>query len=102
MFARMAVEPDKFFTIYPEVKIPDEQKKAFQQERSACIAGKELAQKLRCNVGDRITIKDDIFPVNVGFTLRAIFESDHGWMQRSLYFNREYLDASLPLDSRES
>src|SRR5207249_911469 len=28
MFARMAIEPDKFFIIYPEVKIRDEQKQA--------------------------------------------------------------------------
>ncbi|PYV23591.1 MAG: hypothetical protein DMG27_15305 [Acidobacteria bacterium] len=75
MFARMAIEPDKFFIIYPEVKIRDEQKKAFQQERSACIAGKELAQKLHWNLSDRITIKGDIFPVNLEFTLRGIFES---------------------------
>ena len=100
MFARMAIEPDKFFIIYPEVKIRDEQKKAFQQERSACIAGKELAQKLHWNLSDRITIKGDIFPVNLEFTLRGIFESDDVWMKRSFYFNREYLEESLPQDSR--
>ncbi|HLW80056.1 MAG TPA: FtsX-like permease family protein [Terriglobia bacterium] len=96
MFARMAVEPDKFFTIYPDVKIPDEQKKAFQQERTACIAGKELAQKLHWNLGDRITIQGDIFPVNMELTLRGIFEADDAFMNRSVFFNREYLVQSLP------
>src|SRR5271169_5253190 len=88
MFARMAVEPDKFFTIYPDIKSPDEQKKAFQQERSACVAGKELAEKLHWKLGDRITITGDIYPVNLELTLRGIIEGDDAFMNRSIYFNR--------------
>ncbi len=95
MFARMAVEPDKFFVIYPDIKIPDEQKNAFQHERSACVVGRELAEKLHWNLGDRITIQGDIFPVNLEFTLRGIFEADDAFMNRSLFFNREYLEQSL-------
>jgi len=100
MFARMAVEPNKFFLIYPDVKIPDEQRTAFQHERSACIVGRELAEKLHWNLGDRITIQGDIFPVNLEFTLRGIFEADDAFMNRSLYFNREYLEQSLPQGRR--
>jgi putative ABC transport system permease protein len=100
MFARMAVEPDKFFTIYPDVKIPDEQKKAFQHERSACIVGRELAEKLHWNLGDRITIQGDIFPVNLEFTVRGIFEADDAFMNRTLFFDREYLEQSLPQGRR--
>src|SRR5512135_1373809 len=36
MFARLAVEPDRFFTVFPELNLPDEQKQAFQRERMAC------------------------------------------------------------------
>jgi putative ABC transport system permease protein len=100
MFARMAVEPDKFFSIYADVKIPDDQKKAFQQERSACIAGRELMEKQGWRLGDRITIKGNIYPLNLEFTLRGIFEADDAFMNRSLYFNREYLVQSLPEDRR--
>src|SRR5579859_146542 len=96
MFARMAVEPDKFFTIYPDAKIAEDQKKAFQQERSACIVGKELADKLHWNLGDHITITGDIFPVNLEFTLRGTFVADDAFMNRTLYFNREFLEQSLP------
>ena len=96
MFARMAVEPDKFFTIYPDAQIAADQKKAFQQERSACIVGKELADKLHWNLGDHITITGDIYPVNLEFTLRGTFVADDAFMNRTLYFNREYLVQSLP------
>ena len=100
MFARMAIEPDKFFTVYPDVKIPEDQKKAFQQERSACIAGRALVEKLHWKLGDHITIKGDIFPVNLEFTLRGIFESDDAFMSRALYYNREFLEQSLPVARR--
>jgi len=96
MFARMAVEPDKFFTIYPDIKIPQDQEKAFQQERSACIVGRELAVAQHLNLGDRVTIKGDIYPVNLDFTVRGIFVGSDAFMNRSLYFNRDFLMESLP------
>lgn len=102
MFARLAVEPDKFFSIYSDIKIPEDQKKAFQQERSACIVGRELAEKQHWNLGDRVTIKGNIFPVNLDFTVRGIFEGDDAFMNRSLYFDREFLEQSLPLARRGS
>jgi len=100
MFARMAVEPDKFFTVYPDVRIDPDQEKAFQHERSACIVGRELADKQGWKLGDRITLKGDIFPVNLNFTLRGIFDAQDAFMNRSLYFDREYLEQSLPLARR--
>jgi putative ABC transport system permease protein len=100
MFGRMAVEPDKFFKIYTDAQMPLEQQKAFQQERSACIAGRELANKQGWKIGDRITLKGDIFPVNLEFTLRGIFDSPDAFMNRALYFNREYLEQSLPQGRR--
>jgi len=100
MFARMAVEPDKFFTVYPDVKIDPGEEKAFQHERSACIAGRELVNKLGWKLGDRVTIKGDIFPLNLEFTLRGIFDAQDAFMNRTLYFDREYLEQSLPLARR--
>ena len=101
MFARMAVEPDKFFTIYGEAHISDDQKKAFEQERSACVVGRELAEKYNWKLGDRITLKGDIFPFNLELTLRGIFDApEDAFLNRSLYFNREYLEQSLPLARR--
>ena len=35
-FARFAVEPDKFFIVSPHYQMPDDQKIAFQHDRTAC------------------------------------------------------------------
>ena len=98
MFARFAVEPDKIFTIHGEMTIPEDQKKAFQQERTACIAGRPLAEKYNWHLGERITLQGDIFPVTLELTLRGVF--DHADNPEVLYFSREYLEESLPLGRR--
>ena len=74
MFARFAAEPDKLFLYRGELTMPEDQKRAFQQDRSACIASRSLADKLGWKLGDRITLVGDIFPGNFEFTLKGIFD----------------------------
>ena len=57
--------------------MPEDQKKAFQ-ERTACIIGRELADKFHLHLGDRITLIGDIYPFNVELTVRGIFEPHTG------------------------
>jgi putative ABC transport system permease protein len=94
MFARFAVEPEKMFKIYGELTIPEDQKRAFEHERTACVIGRDLADKFNFRIGDRITLVGDIFPGNYEFTVRGIFDSPRA--STVLYFNREYLEQSLP------
>ncbi|MGH9723157.1 MAG: ABC transporter permease [Bryobacteraceae bacterium] len=93
MFARFAIEPDKIFTIRGEMTVPEDQKLAFQRERTACLIGRELAKKFNFQLGDRITIRGDIFPVTVEFTVRAIFDAPE--YTEVLYFHRKYLEEGL-------
>jgi putative ABC transport system permease protein len=93
LFARFAVEPDKLFTIRGEMKLPDDQKAAFIKERTACIVGKALADRLNFHVGDRITLQGDIFPINLELTIRGIYEEPIN--NEALYFSRKYLDESI-------
>src|SRR5215469_16655905 len=44
MFARFACEPDKLFLYRGEFAIPEDQKRAFQQDRTGFVASKSLAQ----------------------------------------------------------
>jgi len=92
-FARFAVEPEKFFIVSPHYVIPEDQKAAFIRDRTACIMGKAIAERLNLHVGDRITLVGDIFPVTLEFTLRGIYDNltDDG----ALLFDYEYLRESL-------
>ncbi len=85
---------DKIFAVRPELKMPDDQRAAFLRERTACIIGKPIADKQKLKIGDKITLKGDIYPGSLELTLRGIFESDQN--ADLLYFNREYLEQSMP------
>ncbi len=93
LFARFAIEPDKIFTIRSEMKLPEEQKAAFQRERTACLIGRQLSDKIGAHLGDRITLQGDIFPVTLELTVSAIFDSEEA--NEVLYFDRKYLDESI-------
>jgi putative ABC transport system permease protein len=99
-FARMAVEPEKLFTIYTEFRMPEDQKKAFARDRTACVVGRDLANKFHFQVGDKINLVGDIFPGDYEFTVRGIFDSPR--LSDLMYFNREYLEQSMQPGRRGS
>jgi putative ABC transport system permease protein len=99
MFARMAVEAENFFTVYPEFKLPPDQERAFKQERSACIIGTEIATRYNLKLGDKMTLVGDIFPVTMEFTVRGIY--DYAEQPDSMYFHLQYLFESLPAGRRD-
>jgi len=93
-FARFGVEPEKLFTIYSELKIPEDQKQAFIHDRTGTVIGRDLANKFNFHIGDRITIIGDIFPGNLELTVRGIFDSPRN--SEMLYFNWAYVREGLP------
>jgi putative ABC transport system permease protein len=99
VFARMAVEPERFFAVYPEYKMPDDQKKAFMQERSACIIGTEIASRYNLKLGDKMTLVGDIFPVTLEFTVRGIY--DFPTEPENMFFQLQYLFESMPAGRRD-
>jgi putative ABC transport system permease protein len=92
-FPRFAIEPDKLFTIVPEMSMPDDQKLAFQRERTGCIAGRELAQKFGWQIGQRITLVGDIFPGTYELKLVGIY--DNPLDSTSFFFAKEYINQTL-------
>ena len=93
-FARLAVEPEKLFKMFPELTIPEDQRRAFERERTACVVGRDLANSQNFKIGDRIPIVGDIFPGDYEFTVRGIFDSPRS--SDVLYFSRDYLEQTLP------
>jgi putative ABC transport system permease protein len=98
-FARFAVEPEDFFKVQTDLVLPEEQKQAFLKERTACIIGSAIAKKLDIKLGDRLTLKGDIFPGNMELMVRGIFEDPIA--DSNLFFNIEYLYQSMPAGRRD-
>ena len=98
-FARFGMEPRVFFTIYPEYAMPEDQKQAWIQERRACIVGKELVTRFGWQLGDRITLQGDIFPVDLELVIRGIYDAPED--NESLFFHIDYLYEGLPASQRD-
>jgi putative ABC transport system permease protein len=98
-FARFAVEPDRFFDVITDLEVPESQKIAFQRDRAGALIGRTLAQRLNLNIGDKITLQGDIFPVNLEFTIRAIYDMQDE--DENMYFHLNYLFESLPVGRRD-
>ena len=52
-FAQFGVQPEKFLTTRPTIRLPDEQRQAFLRERTACIATKDLVERFGWPLGER-------------------------------------------------
>jgi putative ABC transport system permease protein len=98
-FARFAVEPENIFVLRGEAQIPEDEKKAFLGERTACVVGRSLAVRQNFKPGDRITLVGDIFPVNLDLTVRGIFDAPDG--EDVLYFHWKYLEQSISAGRRD-
>lgn len=99
MFSRFAVEPDKLFKVYPDFTMPPEQLEAFKNDRRAIAVGAPIAERVGLKLGDRVTFKGDIFPVDLELTVRAIF---HGIDAEATFFHFDYLNEGLPEAFRDA
>jgi len=91
-FAQFYVDTKSLFDVQFEMQISPEEKAAFQQERTAAIAGKKLADKYGWKVGDVIELKGAIYPLDPRLTLRGIYT---GPQENSFYFHREYVEEAF-------
>ncbi len=94
-FARFSTDPEKIFKVATDFKVDPGQLKAFQNERTAAAIGKTLAEKQNFRIGQKVTLKGDIYPVDLELTIRAIFEGAEGANDNVMYFHRKYVEEGL-------
>ena len=91
-FPRFAVDAEGLFDMYPEYKVPPEQLEAFTRDRQGMAIGKSIADRLGLSLGQRITIKGDIYPFDPELTVRAIFEGPDDF---NSFFHFKYLEEAV-------
>ena len=107
-FAQVAVEPEVYFGMYPEIHLPPEQMKAWLADRQGSVAGRELADRFGWKVGDRIPIQGTYYRPKKGgptweFNLVGIYDGKGGpsMDNNSLFFRYDYLDENRQLGAGE-
>ncbi|MDR3418586.1 MAG: ABC transporter permease [Nevskia sp.] len=99
-FAQFAVNPERWRKVFTECSLPDEQFRAWQQSRTAAIAGRQLAERFGFKIGDRIPLTSQIWQQKDGsrawaFDLVGIFDDtrkDSCPRQNNMYIRYDYFD----------
>ena len=80
-FAQFPTDPYEYFSMYPELEMPEEQLENWAKNRQGAVLGRELAEQFGIKVGDRIPIQATIWTKADGgrtweFDIEGIFETN--------------------------
>jgi putative ABC transport system permease protein len=82
-------EMEHFPAVWPEVKIPPDQWRDLLADKTGCLVGARLAKRHGWKLGDRVTLRGTIYPVNPELTVRALYTDM--WDQNAhFYFHYSY------------
>ena len=95
-FSSIAIEPEPYMGMYPEVHLPPEQMKAWLADRQGAVVGVDLAKRFGWKIGDRIPLKSFYRLKNGGdtweFNLVGLYDGEPGLDKTSFFFRYDYLD----------
>jgi putative ABC transport system permease protein len=84
-FPNFAIEPDAVAETWPDYKIPQDQLEEFKRRRDGAIVGGATLKKYGWKVGDTVTLKGTVFPVDLTFKIVGTIPNErapHFWFQR--------------------
>ena len=61
VFVAFAVDPESYLRVYPELKVRDEDRERWLNDRQGALIGRKLAERYGWKVGDRIPVKSQIW-----------------------------------------
>lgn len=94
-FANMMTDPETFFEVYTEVTVPEDQKRAWIEDRQGAIIGAQLSRQFGWKVGDRVTLVGTIYPGDWPVTVRGIYTTTRKSIdQSSMFFHWKYVNES--------
>src|SRR5207302_11379384 len=100
-FATFAVDPASYLDMYPEIRLPAEQREAFLRERTSAIVGKRLLDVFGWRLGQDVTIQGTIFGGDWTFTIRGVYTpSDRVINDDMLIFRHDYFDERIRSEER--
>lgn len=99
-FARLAVDPETVFKVYPEFILSKEELDNFKKERNSCVIGIDIAKQYNLKIGDIMTIDGDIYPGRWDFVVRGIYKpKDKTIDGTQMFFQYDYLNERLEAES---
>lgn len=92
-FARLAVDSETFFDVYPEFLVERAQFDTFQRERNAAIIGVEISRRYNLKLGDIMLLEGDVYPGQWEFVVRGIYQPrDQTTDPATMMFHFKYVE----------
>ena len=99
-FARLAVDSETFFDVYPEYLIDPEQFATFKRQRNSAIIGSDLARRYNLKLGDIMPLEGDVYPGQWEFVVRGIYQPrDQTTDPTIMMFHYQYVDERIRQES---
>ena len=94
MFARFSTsDAQTFLKVFDEAAVVQGSAKDWIDDRTGLLAGELLMKKYGWKLGQKVTLKGDIYPVNLELTVRASYK---GPDETAVYFHHQYVEEALP------
>ena len=101
-FARLAVDSESFFDVYPEYLLDKDQYETFRRERNSAIVGIDLARRYDLKIGDIMNLEGDVYPGQWAFVVRGIYRPRDQTVDPSIMmFHYKYVDERLRQEAPE-
>ncbi len=91
------IDPEGYLAMYPEFKVPDDQKRAWIEDREGVLIGVTTAERFGWKIGDRVPIQGTIWRKKDGsatweFNVRGIYTGAKGVDTTQFLFHYDYFD----------
>jgi putative ABC transport system permease protein len=91
------VDPEAYLAMYPEFRVPEDQKRAWIEDREGVLVGRKTAERYGWTVGQRIPIQATIWRKKGGiptweFNIRGIYDGDKNVDTSQFLFHYAYFD----------
>ena len=96
-FTNFAVEAEHIGAVYPDYKLDPQALTDFQRYRDGAIVGRQTMKKYGWKIGDRVTLKSTVWPVDLDVRIVGEIADERAPM---VWLNREYLDQALKAHGR--
>lgn len=91
-FVNFGIDPDLNWEMFPEHAITPAHRKAFVATKDGAAVGEDIMSKFGWKVGDRVTLKGSIFPVDLDFQIVATFKSS---AFNAFFFHYDYFNEAM-------
>src|SRR5512146_839790 len=92
-FARLAVDANTIFDVYPEFVLSPQELSVFKKEKNSCVIGIDIAKQYNLKIGDVMTIEGDIYPGRWEFVVRGIYKPKYKTTDATqMLFHWDYVD----------